>query len=53
MLREGVDDLRVAAALAVLRAHHRHRGQERNADRADAIEASRQHHRLASDSINS
>ena len=40
-LGQGIDDLGVAATLAVPGAHHRHCGQERDADRAIAIEASR------------
>ncbi len=43
VLSKGIDDLRIAAALTVLGAHHRHRRQERDADRAVAIEAPRQH----------
>ena len=44
-----VDDLRIAAALAVLGADHRHRRQERDADGALTLEASRQHDRLTGD----
>lgn len=39
ILRKGIDDFGIAAALAVLGAHHRHRGQEGDADPASAIEA--------------
>ena len=44
-----VDDIRIAAALAVLGAHHRHRRQERDADCALTVKASRQHDRLTGD----
>ena len=49
MLGQSIDDLGIAAALAILGARHRHRRQEGLPDRAIAVEASGQHDLLAGD----
>ena len=47
MLRKGIDDLRIAAPLAVFGSHHCHGRQEWDAGRGGAVEATRQHDRFA------
>src|SRR6185437_5320917 len=49
VLRERIDDLGIAAALAIPRSRHCHRGEYWDAIGACPVEASRQEHRFSAD----